>query len=400
MYAIMAGVSQAHRPGEHRPKPGSTSQQHPGVIPEQARGQPVVFFKNRDAVNSDDWDNNNLTNEEVYIQLCKTIKPEHIEAVQKIGGLWRLYIPFITARCKLLAEGLNIRGRTITIHQNNPFLRTSTNTVMVRVCDVPLSVHDSEIINSLRYVGAEITGECMKEKLRVGGRLVNCLTGNRRIEIKIPKEPLPRFIRVNDFKAKIYHHGQLPNKEITCSNCLEKGHYQATCRNPVKCKQCHDTGHIQMNCTNFDRPVPRQSVQDATVNEVRVPQEEPAQQSTQDQHTVPSGKPEVRGTLKLRAGKLEITPDPRVSGSNAPKSNDDQEDTVRDDNITSQSSAPPSDSSDADNESEQGAQNCSSMSALTPSPNPRGLMTGKRKQKSPRKQKSRRSRTKNKTNFP
>ena len=62
--------------------------------------------------------------------------------------------------------------------KHNPFVRTSQNSVMVRVCDVPLSMHDSEIINLLRGLGAEVLGECTREKLCVKGQLVNCLTGN------------------------------------------------------------------------------------------------------------------------------------------------------------------------------------------------------------------------------
>ena len=144
---------------------------------------------------------------EVYVQLTKCIRHEYIEGVQKIGGLWRLYITDHASVCKILAEGLNIRGKNVTIYEHNPFLRTARDTVMVRVCDVPLSVHDQEIVNALRQPGieAEIVGEVIKEKLRVGGKLVNCLTGNRRVEIKIPKNPLPRYIAVNDFKGSGLH---------------------------------------------------------------------------------------------------------------------------------------------------------------------------------------------------
>lgn len=134
------------------------------------------------------------------------------------------------SQCKLLAEGLNLRGKNVTIHENNPFLRTARDTVIVKVCDVPLSVHDSEIVTQLRNMGADIVGECKKEKLRVDGKLVNCMTGNRRIEIKKPKEPLPRFTAINDFKAKLFHYGQPRTQDVICNQCLEKGHYMTTCK--------------------------------------------------------------------------------------------------------------------------------------------------------------------------
>ena len=64
-----------------------------------------------------------VTNEEVYLTLSQVMQPEHIEGVQKIGGLWRLYIPDHEARCQLLAEELNLSGKTINITKYNPFSR-------------------------------------------------------------------------------------------------------------------------------------------------------------------------------------------------------------------------------------------------------------------------------------
>ena len=46
---------------------------------------------------------------------------------------------------QLMAEGLKIRGKTLAAYEHNPFLHIPQNSVMVCVCDVPLSVHDSEI---------------------------------------------------------------------------------------------------------------------------------------------------------------------------------------------------------------------------------------------------------------
>ena len=225
--------------GRREPNPSQQQQK-------QGSRLPILFFKNRDVVNYNDK-NDTLPNEEVYVELCKTIRCETIEGVQRIGGLWRLYITDPTARCKLLVQGINIRGRNIFIYEHNPFLRTA-NTVLLRVCDVPLSVHDCEIVNAVRHLGAEIIGDCQKEKLRVNGKLVNCLTGNRRLEIKIPRDPLPRYAAINDFKAKLFHYGQPETKDVICSNCHDKGHYIATCRNKTRCSLCRQEGHTKDSC--------------------------------------------------------------------------------------------------------------------------------------------------------
>jgi hypothetical protein len=345
----------------------------------------VLYFKNRDAVDTTENTDNRLNNEEVYLQLCKTIKAEHIDGIQRIGGLWRLYIPCVDARCKLLAIGIDIRGRNVTIHENNPFLRTSMNTVVVRVCGVPLTVHDSEILNTLRYVGAEIVGDCTMEKLRVGGKLVNCLTGNRRVLIKTPKEPLPRFVAINDFKASLHHPGQQQSIMI-CSNCLETGHYKSNCTNPVKCRQCKKPGHMQMDCTVLDETERKQQPQTTPNSESKAP--------TGSSHDMPTRTNQSsttkysQGKLQLKAGKLEITlvpkchPDGRKDKHKATElENNEKTETefFSDPSIDSrdgeESVAPQSETSDDDNVN---AQSFSSMSAKSPSPN---HQNAKRKQK-------------------
>ena len=137
------------------------SQPQPNAQQQTGRGfPPVIFLKNRDIMTDADWNNKNyLTNTEMYVALTKCIREEYIEGVQKIGGLWRIYIPDLPSRCKLVSEGLNIRGKNVTVHQNNPFT-TSPNTVSVKVCDIPLSVDDNEILTVLRHMGAEVIGEC------------------------------------------------------------------------------------------------------------------------------------------------------------------------------------------------------------------------------------------------
>lgn len=333
-----------------------------------------------------------LTNEEVYKQICKCISSEYIRGVQRIGGLWRLYITDYAATCKLLTEGIDIRGKNITIHENNPFLRTARNTVLVRVCDVPLSVHGG--------VNAEIIGECMKEKLRVGGQLVNCFTGNRRVEIKIPSTPLPRYLAINDFKAKIFHPGQPQTKDVVCSHCLEKGHYAATCRNPRRCTFCKNEGHTYETCP--------QSVGVPTAVSLQANKEPPTQESVlvnnqgdvrnQPQPEVANAvqKPKAQSYLKLKSGKIEITKNPFSPLTTHAKSKRQIDKIPEEDNQTDNT-----DDSDSDEHKESSADSTStndsasevtqysSLSAVSPSPNQNKNCGAKRKQKGKKKRKAR-----------
>lgn len=308
----------------------------------------ILYFKNRDAVPENQY----LSNEEVYLRLIKIINPDYIEAVQKIGGLWRIYINDFQARCRLLAEGLDLGGRCVTIFQYNPFTRP-THTIL-RVCDVPLTVHDNDIIRTLREIGADIVGDMTKERLRVGGQLVNCLTGNRRVEIKIPKEPLPRFVAINNYKAKLFHRGQPQTQDVICSHCQEKGHYMANCRNELKCRECKNTGHTHETCkvNAKDKQVvtlkagklaithhpSRVELRDAKVVEVKQVED----------NDLPDELPQYHA--QYTTDEAEYT---TGSESSEPASEDDKEPTLR---------------------------RTSSMSATSPSPGP-WQMAGKRKQK-------------------
>ena len=274
-----------------------------------------------------------------------------------------------------MSEGLNIRGKNVTVHQNNPFT-TSPNTVSVKVCDIPLSVHDNKILTTLRNMGAEVIGECKREKLRINGKLVNCTTGNRLMTIKTPKEPLPRFVNISDFKAKIFHAGQPNNKDLVCSNCQEKGHTRIVCRNKTKCSVCFKVDqHVTSDCPESRRPkgipstVDIDKNQSGKSNDMNESHEEEFEESgTQQSPSILTGhneqvvinrRPMKQSILKLSAGKLEFTPAPEEDDSD----NRSSESTVSEDEIY---------------EHEDSEHDENDMSAVTPSP---GHCGEKRKQK-------------------
>ena len=50
------------------------------------------------------------TGEEIYVSLSKRIDTKLIVGVQKVRGLWRIYIDSKEARIALISEGLVLRG--------------------------------------------------------------------------------------------------------------------------------------------------------------------------------------------------------------------------------------------------------------------------------------------------
>ena len=211
----------------------------------------LLYIRNRDMIEAD---SDNISGEELYIAIAKIISHEHIAGLQRTGGVWRLYVHEQANTIILLAEGINVRGRTVHLHETNPFQRPPRqNNLCVKISGVPLDYHDSYIVNALESLGPEwrdleIVGEPVREQLRVNGKLTNCLNGTRRVFVKPLEQPLPRFINIADFKARVWHVGQ-PNPNATCSNCLEKGHHKSQCDKPIKCKSCFEFGHSRDVCT-------------------------------------------------------------------------------------------------------------------------------------------------------
>ena len=94
------------------------------------------------------------------------------------------------------------------------------------------------------------------QKLRVDGRLTECLTGDRVVYIEPLTSPLPRTIMFGQFKARIFHFGQTDAAKTNtmCSKCLQSGHLRSACMNSVVCRSCKQTGHIEADCPAHATP--------------------------------------------------------------------------------------------------------------------------------------------------
>ena len=80
-------------------------------------GKPV-FFKNRDVPMVYE---SVLSAEDCYKALAKAVSVGQIKGIQRIGGLWRVYIDSRDARINLITNGLNIRNANIAVYDTNPF---------------------------------------------------------------------------------------------------------------------------------------------------------------------------------------------------------------------------------------------------------------------------------------
>ena len=211
-------------------------------------GKPV-FFKHRDVPHVTEKD---LESQEVYKALLKAVPSSQIMGIQKIGGLWRLYITQQDTRIGLITSGLNIRDACITVFDTNPFIPGGNeNLLRLTVKDIPLSVDNSVIVDEIEQRKYKVSGRVMLPKLRVDGQLTNCLTGDRVIYIQRPAQPVPRNMTFGIFRGRVFHANQIPkdHTSVVCSNCLIKGHHRSSCTSQVVCRFCKKKGHYQRDCT-------------------------------------------------------------------------------------------------------------------------------------------------------
>lgn len=210
---------------------------------------PIVFIRERSLfgdrrVNYQEW----IKHEELYKSIGQLISASHITGLQRVNGMWRIYLDNLEDKALLAAEGIYLRGYHVPVLITNPHRLDGEETVRIRIQNIPLSVDDNIIKRTLTIKCIDII-ELKREKLRIDGKLTNCDTGDRLITVKklTFTTPLPRFMEFGQFKAKVIHKGQI-TKTLKCRKCLEDGHRTDECTGEWKCLKCMKVGHKQGDC--------------------------------------------------------------------------------------------------------------------------------------------------------
>ena len=227
-------------------------------------GEKSIFIRHSDIPNAG---NNMPTGEEMFLTFAKITDVPNILGIQKIGGLWRIYLREKESRITVISEGVKMRGVKIPVFDMNPFLNSGNENVWrVTVKDIPLSVADSVILHELEGMKCKVAGKIVRQKLRVNGQLTNCLNGDRVLYIEPRPTPLDRHVKIASFRARIFHDGQQKSaSQATCSRCLATGHHASTCTKPFVCRSCNQPGHKSYQCTaSRDQPDKERGATDRT----------------------------------------------------------------------------------------------------------------------------------------
>ncbi|CAC5389816.1 unnamed protein product [Mytilus coruscus] len=182
----------------------------------------------------------------------KEIKPQFVRGIQRIKQMWRIYLDSEVDRMLLLTEGITLRNKLLPLHsQNQYYQKDEYITTTVRVKNIPLSAGDGQIDREFRQRNIEVF-TINRERLRVDNLVTNCWTGDRVVICKKFDKPLPRFLTIGQYTARIYHFGQMKDTDMfLCNKCELKGHNIYNCQNEWKCRLCNEYGHKMFDCPTF-----------------------------------------------------------------------------------------------------------------------------------------------------
>ncbi|VDH96639.1 Hypothetical predicted protein [Mytilus galloprovincialis] len=190
-----------------------------------------------------------LTTNEMFEAIDKVVPKRSIKGLQRIRGLWRIYLDDEKERELLVSNGLELRGRSVLVYSRNPRVRSYENStdIKIRVKDIPLSADDGQILRVLERYKCVILKH-FRERLRYDNMITDCQTGDR---IVICQGRLDPKKHIGKYRGTVLYRGQ--NDSIAkCSKCMELGHRASQCQNDWKCRNCGESGHKQIDFSKID----------------------------------------------------------------------------------------------------------------------------------------------------
>ncbi|CAC5398023.1 unnamed protein product [Mytilus coruscus] len=194
-----------------------------------------------------------ITNVEIYKAVGEKVPAECIKGIQRIREMWRIYMDNEEDKLSLLVQGVNLRGRQVPLHSQNPHNSSNLlqpDTIRIKVKNVPLSADDGQIHRALTLQGCNIQA-FSRERLRIDGKVTNCETGDRICNISGHKMiDCPTELQThNGMEQEVNDKHEETNTEQVNENSKDDEHTEVNEDEPVtekqsKTKEKHNTGKL------------------------------------------------------------------------------------------------------------------------------------------------------------
>ncbi|CAJ1074316.1 hypothetical protein NHX12_015711 [Xyrichtys novacula] len=177
-----------------------------------------IFIMEREILSKEECIKNPVREAEVYHSLIQEVHPIHLRSVQRVGALRPIYLHDKGARAKLLIKGISIRGKHISLKEENPFSLKSCmanqDANQITIKELPESADDNLVTEFLSKQGCKIVGKVMRRMIRYNNnQLTNCSNGDRMAYIEaMPPEPISRSVKIGPHWVKVFYYGQAPVK--------------------------------------------------------------------------------------------------------------------------------------------------------------------------------------------
>ena len=207
--------------------------------------------------------NKHVPGYEIIKQIESVISTDKIDGIQRIGGLWRIYINNAEEKLKLMTQGFTFKGIAVRVTSDNPYhskyednQKEIQRGTKVIIQNIPLTIDNRDIKKMMEQFGVQILSEIGYEyELDERRRITGIKNGNRSIFLdtaELEAAPIPQFAHCGNWRCRIQYRGQ-PKYKKHCFNCFELGHVSRDCKNDRACVVCHGKGHREgsSDCPNY-----------------------------------------------------------------------------------------------------------------------------------------------------
>ena len=191
-----------------------------------------LFLKNRDISRGND----KISSYDICKAAGNVIHDRNVDGAQLIRGVWKLYTKSLNSRMQLLSHGLVIKGISIDLHDDNPYVRQKDDQSVERIIikDLPIEIDKSKIEEHFKVIdGLELKSQVRYSKIKDSdGQWTNFKNGDRFVYALGPiKPPLDREAKIEGIQCRIFHDSQ----EELCKACRQAGHKTLAEDCPAKC---------------------------------------------------------------------------------------------------------------------------------------------------------------------